>query len=98
MRKWKYSAKKFPDAILSFAKLGDLTTAEKQSLSELVGRSGNLILILTGEDLLRQSHNPRGPADFDELCRRTQYRTYAKMIDIFPQDRNMVCEEVDKDG
>ena len=70
--------KKFPDTILTFAKLRDLTTVEKQSLSDLVNRSDNSILILTGEDLLRQSlgegHNLRTHADFDEFCRRTRHK------------------------
>ena len=70
--------KKFPDAILAFAKLSNLTEVEKQSLSELVGRSGNQILVLIGEDLLRQSldeeYNLKGRADFDELCRRTRHK------------------------
>ena len=78
IEKMEMLGKKFPDAILSFAKLGDLTMKEKQSLSELVRRSGNRILVLTGEDLLRQSlgkeHSPGGHADFDELCRRTRYK------------------------
>ena len=68
----------FPQAILAFAKLSNLTEAEKQSISDLVRRSDNPILILTGEDLLRQSldeeHNLKRYADFDELCRRTRYK------------------------
>ena len=70
--------KKFPEAILTFAKLSDLTEVEKQSLSDLVRRSDNPILVLTGEDLLRQSldeeYNLKGYADFYELCRRTRYK------------------------
>lgn len=70
--------KKFPDAVLTFAKLSNLTTGEKYDLSELVHRSDNPILILTGEDLLKQSldeeHYLKGYADFYELCRRTWYK------------------------
>ena len=70
--------KKFPDAILTFAKLCELTEAEKQSLSGLVRRSNNPILILTAEELLKQSldaeFNLTRHADFDELCRRTQHK------------------------
>ena len=67
--------RKFPNAVLTFAKLSDLTGREKDNLSELVQRSSNPILILTGEDLLRQSldkeHNLKGYGDFLDLCRRT---------------------------
>ena len=70
--------KKFPDTVLTFAKLSNLTAAEKHELSELVHRSDNAILILTGEDLLRQSldeeHYLKGYADFYELCRRTRHK------------------------
>lgn len=78
IEKMEILGKKFPDAILAFAKLSNLSEVEKQSLSELVGRSGNQILVLTGEDLLRQSldeeYNLKGRADFGELCRRTRYK------------------------
>ena len=70
--------KKFPDAILTFAKLADLTATEKQELSELVQRSGNPILVLVGEDLLRQNlddeYRLKGYGDFYELCRRTRHK------------------------
>ena len=78
IEKMEILGKKFPDAILTFAKLSDLTEAEKQSLSDLVDRSDNSILILTGEDLLRQSlgerRNLKTYADFDEFCRRTRHK------------------------
>ncbi len=78
IEKMEILGKKFPDAILAFAKLSNLSEVEKQSLSELVGRSGNQILVLTGKDLLRQSldeeYNLKGRADFGELCRRTRYK------------------------
>jgi len=66
--------KKFPEAVLTFAKLGDLTDDEKKSLSELSCRSCNVILILTGEDILRQSLREdykSGIMSFDRLCRIT---------------------------
>ena len=78
IEKMEILGKKFPEAILTFAKLSNLTEVEKQSLSDLALRSNNPILILTGEDLLRQSldedHNLIGYADFDELCRRTRHK------------------------
>ena len=78
IEKMEILGKKFPDAILAFAKVSNLSEVEKQSLSELVGRSGNQILVLTGEDLLRQSldkeYNLKGHADFGELCRRTRHK------------------------
>ena len=78
IEKMEILGKKFPDAILTFAKLSDLTEAEKQSLSDLVNRSDNSILILTGENLLRQSlgnrHNLKTHAGFDEFCRRTRHK------------------------
>ena len=78
IEKMEILGKKFPDAILTFAKLSNLEEDEKKSLSDLVLRSDNPILILTGEDLLRQSldeeHNLKGYADFDELCRRTRHK------------------------
>ena len=77
IKKMGILGKIFPQAILTFAKLSNLTEVEKQSLSVLVGRSDNPILLLTGEDLLRQSldegHDLKRCADFDELCRRTQH-------------------------
>ena len=66
---------KFPEAVLTFAKLGDLTDEEKESLSELNLRSHNTILVLTGEDLLRESLRDdykRNTMSFDQLCRITQ--------------------------
>ena len=78
IKKMGILGKIFPQAILTFAKLSNLTEVEKQSLSVLVGRSDNPILLLTGEDLLRQSldegHDLKRCADFDELCRRTQHK------------------------
>ena len=77
IEKMEILGKKFPDAILTFAKLCDLTEGEKQSLSGLVRRSDNPILVLTGEDLLKQSlkeeYYPKGRVRSDELCRRTQH-------------------------
>ena len=66
---------KFPEAVLTFAKLGNLTDEEKDSLSNLIRRSCNTVLILTGEDLLRQSLRDdykSGTMSFDGLCRITQ--------------------------
>ncbi len=78
IEKMEILGRKFPDAILAFAKLADLTKDERQSLSELALRSGNPILILTGEDLLRQSLNEKdnlkGGIDFDGLCRIMQHK------------------------
>ena len=78
IEKMEILGKKFPDASLTFAKLSDLTEEEKQSLSELSRRSDNQILVLTGEDLLRQSlneeYNWNRYTDFDRLCYRTQYK------------------------
>ena len=74
IKKMEILGKKFPDAVLTFAKLGDLTDDEKKSLSELSRRSRNTILILTGEDLLRQSLRDdykSGIMSFDRLCRIT---------------------------
>ena len=67
--------KKFPEAVLTFAKLGDLTDGEKDSLSDLICRSGNTVLVLTGEDLLRESLRDdykSNTMSFDRLCRITQ--------------------------
>ena len=76
IEKMEILGEKFPKAILTFAKLCYLKEGEKQSLSELVSRSDNRILVLTGEDLVKQSlneeYNLKGYADFDELCRRTR--------------------------
>lgn len=70
--------KKFTNSVLAFAKLSNLKAREKQYISDLVRRSDNPILVLTGEDLLRQSldeeHYLKGYADFYELCRRTWYK------------------------
>lgn len=78
IEKMEILGKKFPDAILTFAKLCDLTEEDKQSLSDLVRRSDNPILILTGEELLKQSldaeFNLTRHADFNELCRRTRHK------------------------
>ena len=78
IEKMEILGKRFPDAILTFAKLSNLTAEEKHNLSDLVNRSSNPILILTGEDLLRQNldedHNLKGYADFYELCRRTRHK------------------------
>jgi len=78
IEKMEILGKKFPGAILTFAKLCDLTEAEKQSLSGLVCRSDNPILVLTAEELLKQSldaeFNLTRHADFDELCRRTRHK------------------------
>lgn len=78
IEKMEILGKKFPDAILTFAKLGDLTDEEKKSLSELACRSCNELLVLTGEDLLRQNlddaYYPKSHVDFDELCRKTRYK------------------------
>ena len=78
IEKMEILGKKFPQAILAFAKLCDLTEAEKQSLSGLVCRSDNPILVLTAEELLKQGldaeFNLARHADFDELCRRTRHK------------------------
>ena len=78
IEKMEILGKKFPDVILTFAKLCDLTEAEKQSLSDLVHRSDNPILILTGKELLRQSLDEERiltrNAGFDALCRSTRYK------------------------
>ena len=78
IEKMEILGKKFPDASLTFAKLSNLTEEEKQSLSDLVRRSDNQILVLTGEDLLRQSLNEEYKwnryTDFDRLCCRTQHK------------------------
>ncbi|MDE0014686.1 MAG: hypothetical protein OXU51_00760 [Candidatus Poribacteria bacterium] len=74
IEKMEILGKKFPEAVLTFAKLGDLTDDEKKSLSELSCRSCNVILILTGEDILRQSLREdykSGIMSFDRLCRIT---------------------------
>lgn len=77
IEKMEILGKIFPQAILAFAKLSNLTEEEKQSISDLVRRSDNPILVLTGEDLLKQNldekHNLKGRTDFDELCRRTRH-------------------------
>ena len=75
VEKMEILGKKFPEAILTFAKLGDLTDDEKESLSELNLRSHNTLLILTGEDLLTQSLRDdyrSNTMSFDQLCRITQ--------------------------
>ena len=78
IEKMRILGKIFPQAILTFAKLSNLTEVEKQSILDLVRRSDNQILVLTGEDLLRQDlkdeYYLKGRAGFDELCRRTQYK------------------------
>ena len=78
IEKMRILGKIFPQAILTFAKLSNLTEVEKQSILDLVRRSDNQILVLTGEDLLRQGlkeeYYLKGRAGFDELCRRTQYK------------------------
>ena len=74
IEKMEILGKKFPEAVLTFAKLGNLTDGEKDSLSELSRRSHNTVLILTGEDLLRQSLRDdykSGTMSFDRLCRIT---------------------------
>ena len=74
IEKMEILGKKFPEAVLTFAKLGDLADDEKKSLAELSRRSHNTILILTGEDLLRQSLRDEyksGIMSFDRLCRIT---------------------------
>ncbi len=76
--KMEIIGKKFTNSVLAFAKLSNLKAREKQYISDLVRRSDNPILVLTGEDLLRQSldeeHYLKGYADFYELCRRTWYK------------------------
>ncbi len=74
IEKMEILGKKFPEAVLAFAKLGDLTDSDKKSLSELSLRSLNTLLILTGEDLLCQSLRDdykNGIMSFDRLCRIT---------------------------
>ena len=75
IKKMEILGKKFPEAVLTFAKLGDLTDGEKNSLSELNLRSHNTLLVLTGEDLLTQSLRDdykSNTMSFDQLCRITQ--------------------------
>ena len=75
IEKMEILGKKFPEAVLTFAKLEDLTDNEKEFFSELSRRSHNIVLILTGADLLRQSLRDdykSGTMSFDRLCRITQ--------------------------
>ena len=75
IEKMEILGKKFPESVLTFAKLGNLTDDEKQSLSGLSCRSRNTILVLTGEDLLRESLRDdykSNTISFDQLCRITQ--------------------------
>ena len=77
IEKMELLGKKFPKAILTFAKLADLEATEKQELSNLVRRTDNSILVLTGEDLLRQTldeEHTMKAVDFDKLCHRTRYK------------------------
>ena len=75
IEKMEILGKKFPEAVLTFAKLGELTGGEKDSLSDLIRRSDNTVLVLTGEDLLRKSLRDdykSGIMSFNRLCRITQ--------------------------